>query len=132
MKLRFITQKIHSYLDYPVALNLLLMPFLLGLGSVNPLAKSVSVVTGAAALILTLLTNHETGLFRVLPFSFHLAVDRLVGLMFLILPFLLGFTGLDAIYYLANGAVVLAVTTLFNVQVANAPVTQRENAGRAA
>lgn len=35
---RFITRTIHAYLDYPVALGLIAMPFLFGLGAENPLA----------------------------------------------------------------------------------------------
>lgn len=36
--MRFITKKIHSYLDYPVAISLMVLPFLLDLGETNPLA----------------------------------------------------------------------------------------------
>jgi len=41
-------------------------------------------------------------------------VDRLVGAVFIAAPFALGFTGLDADYYWANGATVLLVTLLLN------------------
>ena len=112
MDIRFITRKIHAFLDYPVAFSLLSLPFLLGLGDSNPLAFWVSVVTGAAALVLTILTDHETGIIRVLPFSFHVAVDFLVGLTFVAVPFILGFSGLDAWYYWLNGGAVLTVITL--------------------
>src|SRR5262249_34034839 len=40
------------------------------------------------------------------------AVDFLVGVLFLLAPFALGFTGLDAWYYWANGAAVLLVISL--------------------
>lgn len=112
MDIRFITRKIHAFLDYPVAFALLGLPVLLGLGESNPLAFWVSVVTGSAALLLTILTDHETGIIRVLPFSFHVAVDFLVGLTFVAVPFVLGFSGLDAWYYWLNGGAVLSVITL--------------------
>ncbi|MCX6856083.1 MAG: hypothetical protein NTV80_14380 [Verrucomicrobia bacterium] len=114
MSLRFVTKTVHSYIDYPVALSLMALPFVLGLGVTNPAAKWLSIVTGIAALLLTLLTDHQTGVIRVIPYSVHVAVDRLVGLTFLAAPFALGFTGLDAIYYWANAAAVLAVTFLLN------------------
>ena len=114
MNLRFITRQIHAYIDYPVAISLMAMPFLLNLGSSHPLAKWLSVATGVAALILTLLTDHETGVIKVLPYWFHVAVDRMVGVTFVAAPFALGFSGLDAGYYWANGAAVLAVTFLLN------------------
>ena len=112
MNIRFVTQKIHAFLDYPVAASLMAMPFVLGLGGSNPLAFWLSFATGFAALILTLLTDHETGVIRVLPYSFHLAVDFAVGVTFLSVPILMGFTGVDLIYYLANAAAVMAVVSL--------------------
>lgn len=118
MNLRFVNRQVHAYLDYPVAVSLMALPFVLDLGSSNPLAKWLSVATGAAALVLTLLTDHELGVVRVLPYWFHVAVDRVVGVTFVVAPFVLNFSGLDAGYYWANGAAVLAVTFLLNAPVA--------------
>jgi len=85
---------------------------LLGLGESNPLALWLSVATGIAALTLTFLTDHRTGVVRVIPYSLHLAVDIVVGGVFLSAPYLLGFSGVDAWFYLANGAAVLTVVSL--------------------
>lgn len=109
---RFVTRKLHAYIDYPVAFGLIAMPFLLGLGSSHPFAFTLSVLTGVAALALTVLTDHETGLVKILPYSLHLAVDGAVGVVFVAAPFLLGFAGLDAAYYWIIGATVLAVVGL--------------------
>lgn len=109
---RFVTKTIHAYLDYPVALGLMVMPFLFGLGAVNPLALWLSVATGVAAFGLTVLTDHHLGVIRVLPYSFHLAVDGLVGVAFVVAPFVLGFVGLDFWYYTVLGLTVLAVVGL--------------------
>ena len=112
MELRFVTKSIHAYLDYPVAVALMGLPFVLALGNSHPLAFWLSVATGAAAFLLTVLTDHETGIVRVLPYSFHLAVDFAVGVVFFAAPFALGFSGLDAWYYWANAAAVLTVVSL--------------------
>lgn len=109
---RFVTRTIHAYLDYPVALALIGLPFILGLGDSNPLALYISPVAGVAALVLTIFTDHHLGIFRVLPYRLHLAVDLAVGVLFLILPVALGFQGLDALYYWANGAAVVTVIAL--------------------
>lgn len=50
----------------------------------------------------------------MLPYRLHVAVDRLVGLVFVAAPFALGFTGLDAASYWLNGATVLLVTLVLN------------------
>lgn len=112
MNVRFVTQKIHSLLDYPVAISLMALPFALGLGESNAAALWLSVGTGVAALVLTLLTDHETGVMRILPYKFHLAVDFVVGLVFAIAPFALGFRELDAWFYWSNAAAVLTVVSL--------------------
>lgn len=112
MSPRFVSKTIHAYLDYPVAVALMALPFILGLGQSNPLALWLSVVTGVAAFVLTLLTDHQFGVLRVLPFNFHLAVDFIVGLAFIAAPLVLGFSGLDAAFYWVNGAAVLVVVGL--------------------
>ena len=109
---RFVTKSIHAYLDYPVALGLIAMPFILGLGTENPLAFWLSVVTGVAAFILTVLTDHHLGVVRVLPYSLHLAVDGLVGIAFVLAPIVLGFAGIEFWYYMVLGLTVLAVVGL--------------------
>jgi hypothetical protein len=112
MSLRFVTRNIHAYLDYPVAVALMVLPFVLGLGQSNPLALWLSVVTGIAAFVLTVLTDHHLGIWRVLPYKLHLAVDLAVGVTFLLAPSLLGFSGIDALFYWLNGAAVVAVISL--------------------
>lgn len=112
MNPRFVTKTIHAYLDYPVAAALIALPFLLGLGSSHPMALWLSVATGVAALLLTVLTDHATGLVRVVPYSVHLAVDFLVGVVFAIAPLVLGFSGIDAAFYWLNAAAVLTVVSL--------------------
>ncbi len=125
MNIRFVTKSIHAFLDYPVAIMLMTAPFVLGLGETQPLALWLSVATGVAAFILTLLTDHILGVFRVLPYSVHLAVDALVGVTFLIAPVALGFQGIDAWFYWANGAAVLTVVGLHRPE----PSTSATRAG---
>lgn len=112
MPIGFVTKTIHSWLDYPVAVLLIVLPFALGLGESNAAALWLSVATGVAALILTVFTDHQTGLIRVLPYRVHMAVDLAVGLTFLAAPSLFGFAGLDAAFYWLNGLAVVAVIAL--------------------
>ncbi len=116
--MKFVTKRIHAFLDYPVAIALIVLPFLLGLGSSNPLALQLSVVTGIAALILTILTDHHLGLIKVVSYKIHLIVDFLVAVVFIIAPFIFSFKGLDASYYWMNGIAVLVVVSLHKPEVA--------------
>ncbi|WP_193181258.1 hypothetical protein [Nisaea sediminum] len=113
---RFVTKTMHAYLDYPVALTLMAMPFLLQLGTSHPLALWLGPVAGLAALLLTILTDHKTGLIRILPYTFHLVADFTVGILFLAIPAALGFSGPDAWYYFANAAAVLTVVALHKAE----------------
>ncbi len=116
--MKFVTKRIHAFLDYPVAIALIALPFLLGLGSSNPLALQLSVATGIAAFILTLLTDHHLGAFKVVSYKMHLIVDFAVAVVFLLAPFILSFKGIDMYYYLINGAAVLIVVSLHKPETA--------------
>ena len=116
--MKFVTKRIHAFLDYPVAIALIGLPFLLGLGSINPLALQISVATGVAAFILTLLTDHHLGAIRVIPYRIHLLVDLLVGIVFILVPFVFGFQGIEAYYYWLNGAAVLFVVSMHKPELA--------------
>ena len=117
--MRFVTKSIHAYLDYPVAIGLLALPFLLGLGESHPLALTAAPVAGAAALTLTIFTDHHLGLVRVLPYRLHLAVDLAVGIGFLLLPAAFGFAGTDAAFYWLAGGAVVAVIALSKPEIGN-------------
>jgi hypothetical protein len=115
MPLRFVTKSVHAYLiDYPVAVVLLFAPFVLKLGQSGPIALWLSVVTGIAAMLLALLTDHPTGVVKIIPYWLHLWVDRAVGVVFLVAPFAFNFSGLDAWYYWVLAIAVFLVTLVLN------------------
>lgn len=116
--MKFVTKRIHAYLDYPVAIALIVLPFVFDLSNSHPMALYFSVATGIAAFVLTLLTNHHLGVIRVVPYKIHLAVDFMVGLLFILLPFIFSFQGIDAYFYWINGAAVLSVVSLHKPEVA--------------
>ena len=129
MSFRFITKSIHAYLiDYPVAIVLMAAPFVLKLGQSGPVAMwQLSVVVGVAALLLAALTDHPTGLVRIIPYWLHLWVDRAVGMVFIIAPLAFKFVGLDAWYYWVLAAAVLLTTSVLNAP--EEPVATRSKLG---
>ena len=131
MSFRVITKSIHAYLiDYPIAIVLIAAPFVLKLGQSGPIAMWLSVVVGVAALLLPALTDHPTGLVRIIPYWLHLWVDRVVGVVFVIAPFAFKFAGLDAWYYWVLAAAVLLTTSVLNAP--EEPVAMRPELGRRA
>jgi hypothetical protein len=100
----------------------------LKLGQSEPVAMWLSVAAGVAALLLAALTDHPTGLVRIIPYWLHLWVDRAVGVVFIIAPFAFKFSGLDAWYYWALAAAVLLTTSVFNAP--EAPVATRSGLNR--
>ena len=121
MKLRFLSPTNHGIVDYLAAVALIALPFILQLGSSNPLAQWISIVTGILVIIVSLATKYRYGAFKLIPFGGHLVLDLLVATLFMLVPFLLKLEGLDAAYYYANAVVVylvVAVTASETSQVA--------------
>jgi len=112
VKLRFISQTFHGIIDYAAALALITAPFILHLGSTSPAAIWLSVVTGIAVVVVSILTNYQYALFRVIPFDLHLAIDLAAATAFVAIPFVFSFEGIDAAYYAINAAVVYLVVAL--------------------
>ena len=106
MKLRFISPTNHGLVDYAAAVALITLPFLLKLGISSPVAIWLSVITGFAVILVSGITDYRYGLLKLIPFSGHLAIDLTVATGFIAIPFVFGFTGLDAAYYWINAAVV--------------------------
>jgi len=65
-------------------------------------------------LLLAAMTKHPTGMIRIIPYWFHLWLDRAVGVVFVVAPFALNFMGLDAWYYWVLAAAILLVTSVLN------------------
>jgi hypothetical protein len=123
---RFITRSIQTYLiDYPVTVILIVAPFLLKLGKSSPVGLWLSVVTRVTALLLQALTDHPTGLVRVIGYWLHLWVDRALGVVSIIAPFAFHFTGPYSRYYWVLAAAVLLRTSVLNAPEVSA--AQRAN-----
>lgn len=88
--MRFIPSRVHGMLDYIVGLVLILSPRLFGF-QMGGAEERIPVLLGVAALIYSLLTRYELGLFKVLPFRTHLTLDLVSGIILAVSPWLFGF-----------------------------------------
>lgn len=106
---RFITPTFHGVLDYFAAFVLLVSPVVFKLDTISPFAYWLSVITGIILVLYSLFTDYESSMSKLIPFKVHLALDLSAGVVFLIWPFLFGFTGVAMLYYLVMGLALVAV-----------------------
>jgi hypothetical protein len=110
-----ISKNLHGLIDYSYAAIVPLLPEIAGFKNQES-AKLLCRSLGAGALSYSLLTKARWGLFRILPFKTHLAIDLSVSCLALAAPWLLGFsdksTPRNAL--LATGLMGLAATLLTN------------------
>lgn len=94
--MRFIGRKFHAVLDYMAGLLLIIAPWLFGFASIAP-AMWVAVIVGAAIIGMSIFTDYEGGLVKVIPMATHLTMDVIAGLILAASPWLFGFA--DQLYW---------------------------------
>lgn len=99
----------HGYLDYLTVIIFLLAPSLLGLSG---LAGTLAYVLAVIHLAMTLITDFPLGVVKLVPFRIHGWVEKIVGPVLLLTPFLLGFEGTARIFYFVIGATIIVVGIL--------------------
>ena len=112
--MRILNPAVHGILDYVAAAALIAAPFVLGLGEAGPVAMYLSVIGGVGLIVYSLLTDYAYSAAKLIPFKTHLVLDSLAGLLFIVVPFALGFEGVAKIYYIVMGVGVLIVVALTN------------------
>ncbi len=112
MNIRFLTSTIHGALDYIAAVVLILAPVILKLNEVSAFAYWLSIVGGGLLIFYSLLTDYALSISKMIPFKVHLGFDLSAGVVFLIWPFIFGFTGLAMAYYVVIGLGILLVVAV--------------------
>ena len=107
--MRVIAAGLHRVLDFVTIAGFALAPSVLGL---TGLAATISYVLAAVHLALTLLTQFPAGVRRPVSFVLHGVIEGLVGIVLLLLPWLVGWSGTARTFYTVAGVVILAVWAL--------------------
>ncbi|HEY8381527.1 MAG TPA: SPW repeat protein [Microvirga sp.] len=94
--MRFIPTRVHGMADYASGLLLIAAPWLFGFAD-GGAAQWVPVVIGAGILLMSLLTDYELSLSRLIPMPVHLGADGAGGLLLAASPWLFGFA--DRVYW---------------------------------
>jgi hypothetical protein len=88
--MRFLSTRVHGMIDYATGALLIIAPWLFGFAD-GSAAQWVPMVLGASILAMSLITDYELSLTRLIPMGAHLAVDGLGGALLAVSPWLFGF-----------------------------------------
>jgi hypothetical protein len=107
--MRVIAAGLHRMLDFVTVLGFALAPVVLGL---TGLAATLAYILAAVHLALTLLTHFPGRAARPVSLVLHGAIEGVVGIALLLLPWLVGWNGSARAFYEAAGVVILLVWAL--------------------
>jgi hypothetical protein len=113
--MRFISTKIHAILDFVIAITLIVFPWILGFAGGGP-AQIVLVSVGILIAGMSLLTNHEFGIYKIVPMEIHLLVDAFLGLFLMMSPWLIGFAHVEIGPHILIGMLVIVVAVFSKVK----------------
>ncbi|MEL6262407.1 MAG: hypothetical protein AAFR12_15210 [Cyanobacteria bacterium J06626_6] len=110
--MRPISSSVHSFLDYAVAVVLLVVPIGANFQEISPVAHWMAIAAGIALFSYSLLTNYSISWRRLIPLTFHLSLDFVAGVAFILAPFIFGFGSLAKVFYITMGVAIVAVVLL--------------------
>lgn len=114
--MRFIPTRVHGILDYLVGALLAASPWLFGFDRGGP-ETWVPVALGAGAILYSLVTDYELGLYRGISMRTHLALDMASGLLLAASPWLFGFSDHVWMPHLVFGLIEIATPAMTQTHV---------------
>lgn len=106
--MRFISTRIHGYIDYIVGAVLVLAPFIFGFAT-GGAEMWVPIVLGLGIIVYSLLTDYELGVFHSIAPRTHLVLDGLVGVVLAVSPWLFGFSAIVWLPHLLVGLALIGL-----------------------
>ncbi len=113
--MKVISPRVHGYLDFLTVGIFLLAPTLLGL---SQLPAMLAYSLAGVHLLVTLASDFPFGVFKIIPFTIHGWIERLVGPSLIALPFIVGFANEEMArnFYIAMGVIIIVVGLLTDYQ----------------
>ena len=110
MNTRSLNPRLHGLLDYAAAVALMVVPYVVGIPDISPLALGLSLTTGSTLATYSLMTDYRYGLYRILSYRAHIILDLLLAMVLVLIPPVFGFSGLLTSYFwIMAGGMVLVV-----------------------
>ncbi|MEO0501242.1 MAG: hypothetical protein AAF205_11905, partial [Pseudomonadota bacterium] len=69
--MKFLSTKLHGFIDYAAALALILGPLMLFPANTSGLATAIPIVAGVALILYSLITDYSVSARRLIPFRVH-------------------------------------------------------------
>ncbi len=113
--MKVISPRVHGYLDFLTVAIFLLAPTLLGL---SQLPAMLAYSLAGVHLLVTLASDFPFGVVKLIPFTIHGWIERLIGPSLIALPFIVGFANEEMArnFYIAMGVVIIVVGLLTDYQ----------------
>ena len=99
-----LSTRVHGMIDYCFGVFLIIAPYLLGFAT-GGAEQWVPTILGLAIIGMSLMTDYELSLARVIPMPMHLGIDVLGGVLLAASPWLFGFSGRVYLPHLILGLV---------------------------
>ncbi len=111
--MKMISARHHGYLDFLTVVIFLLAPTLLDLSQTPAV---LAYILAGVHLTVTLASDFSLGLFKMLAFTLHGWIERIVGPALVAIPFILGFADEPAArnFYMIMGAIIIAASVFTN------------------
>jgi len=111
--MKIISAHNHGYLDFLTVGIFILAPMLLDLSQIPAM---LAYVLASVHLIVTLASDFSLGVVKLLAFTFHGWIERIVGPALVAVPFILGFADEPVArnFYMGMGAIIIIVGLLTN------------------
>ena len=118
--MRFLPTKIHAILDYLIATIIMMMPWF-GKFAYGGAETYVIVIAGVIALLSSLVTDYELGVFRKISMSTHLWLDFALGVLLIVAPWLFMFQERTVLPYIIFGAYQVMASLITKQEATNTP-----------
>jgi hypothetical protein len=91
MLMRVIPTRMHAAADYVVGVLLIASPWIFQYSDESSVATWIAVVAGLAMIAMSLMTDYEGGVVRMIAMRMHLVTDAALGVFLAVSPWLFGF-----------------------------------------
>ena len=89
--MKIISTKTHGMMDYLMGILLIASPWIFGFAT-GGAEQWIPIILGAGALVYSMMTDYELGVFKTLSMKAHLNLDLMAGIFLAVSPWVFGFS----------------------------------------